>query len=182
MATIEVRAEADQAARIVGHAAVFNSLSEDLGGFREQIAPGAFAKAIGGDVRALFNHDPNWVLGRSIAKTLTMAEDARGLAVEILPPDTEQGRQVLASVRRGDVSGMSFGFTTLADEWRKQTDGSWVRTLKDLTLFDVSPVTFPAYRQTDVGVATRSLQAARAQLDVITVPHLVAARQRMALI
>ena len=85
--TIETR---DDSKRIIrGHAAVFNQLSEDLGGFHEQIMPGTFAEAIErDDVRALFNHDANFVLGRAVSKTLRLSEDARGLAIEIDPPDT----------------------------------------------------------------------------------------------
>lgn len=158
---LELRfAEDDDAAPVIaGYAAVFNSLSEDLGGFREQIAPGAFSKAIGGDVRALFNHDPSMVLGRTRAKTLQLSEDQRGLRVEFTPPETEMGRQVVASLRRGDVDQMSFGFRTLADKWERNADGQEVRTLLEVDLFDVSVVTFPAYQETDVAV--RSLDAWR---------------------
>lgn len=141
-----------------GHAAVFNQLSEDLGGFREQIAPGSFADAIiTDDVRALFNHDPNFVLGRSKAGTLRMTEDAHGLAIEIDPPDTQIARDLMVSVDRGDISQMSFGFSVRANgqNWGKDDEGKVIRTLTKLRLFDVSPVTYPAYPQTDV--AMRSL-------------------------
>jgi HK97 family phage prohead protease len=145
--------------RIIGHAAVFNMLSENLGGFREQIAPGAFAKTLGGDVRALFNHDPNYPLGRTKANTLRLTEDSKGLAVEIDPPDTAQARSVVEALRRGDVSQMSFGFRTIRDEWENRPNGDVIRTLLEVKLFDVSPVTFPAYTQTDAAV--RSLEAWR---------------------
>ena len=142
--------------RLRGHAAVFNSLSEDMGGFREQIAPGAFADAIAGDdVRALFNHDPNFILGRNRAKTLTLAEDSRGLAIEIVLPDTQTVRDlVVAPIERGDVSQMSFGFSVRpgGQDWAKDDEGRVIRTLKRLRLFDVSPVVFPAYAETDVAV------------------------------
>lgn len=146
--------------RIAGHAAVFNTLSEDLWGFREQIAPGAFAKSLGkDDIRALWNHDPNIVLGRNRSGTLSLAEDERGLAIEIVTPDTQLVRDmVLSPIERGDVSQMSFGFRTISDEWRMQ-DGMPLRTLLEVDLFDVSPVTFPAYPDTDVAV--RSLEAWR---------------------
>lgn len=139
---------------IRGHAAVFNRLSEDLGGFREQIRPGAFSKAIiEDDVRALWNHDPNFILGRNRAGTLRMFEDSDGLAVEIDPPDTQFARDLMTSMRRGDVTQMSFGFTVEkgGQSWEK-VNGETIRTLSSLHLFDVSPVTFPAYPQTDVAV------------------------------
>ena len=153
--------------RLVGHAAVFNSLSEDLGGFREQIMPGAFTDAIeADDVRALFNHDPNFVLGRNRSKTLRMAEDARGLAIEIKLPDTQTVRDlVVAPIERGDVSQMSFGFSVKpgGQDWAKDDEGRVIRTLKKVRLFDVSPVTYPAYQQTDIAVRElRSFQAALA--------------------
>lgn len=143
--------------KIIGHAAVFNSLSLDLGGFREQIAPGAFAQSIAeDDILALWNHDPSAVLGRNTAKTLRLVEDEAGLAVEILPPDTQDGRDVLTLIDRGDVKGMSFGFRTRKDAWTKQTTG-YVRTLLDVQLLDVSPVTYPAYPQTDLAVRAAEL-------------------------
>lgn len=155
----ETRADGEGAEKpvIIGHAAVFDQLSEDLGGFREKIAPGAFAEAINrDDVRALFNHDPNFVLGRNKAGTLRMTEDAVGLRVEIDPPDTQIARDLMVSLKRGDISQMSFGFIVEAQAWEEGEDGKVTRTIKKAGLFDVSPVTYPAYPQTDVAV--RSLE------------------------
>lgn len=152
--TVELRE--GKPALIRGHAAVFNSLSEDLGGFREQIVPGAFKDAIAkDDIRALFNHDANFVLGRKASGTLRLSEDARGLAIEIDAPETPTIRDlVVAPIARGDVSQMSFGFSVRpgGQDWAKDDEGRVVRTLKSVRLFDVSPVTFPAYPATDVAV------------------------------
>ena len=91
--------------KIGGHAAVFNSLSEELWGFREKIAPGAFAPALGkSDIRALLNHDPNFVLGRTKSGTLQVYEDGTGLAVEIDPPETRWVDDLLVSIGRGDIN------------------------------------------------------------------------------
>lgn len=148
-----------KSAKISGHAAKFDVLSEDLGGFRERIVPGAFAKTLqSSDIRALFNHDSNIVLGRNGAGTLRLSEDSAGLAIEIDAPDTQLVRDmVLSPMRRGDITQMSFGFITRDDKWSK-VDGNWVRSLLEVDLFDVSPVTFPGYPQTDVAV--RSMDAA----------------------
>jgi len=152
MTGVEIRAGDGEPPKIVGHAAVFNSLSEDLGFFREKIAPGAFAKTIQeADVRALWNHDPNYVLGRTKSGTLKLAEDDKGLAVEIIPPDTQWARDLTESIRRGDVDQMSFGFQVVKEEWEGDGNNP-VRVLKEVKLFDVSPVTFPAYTATDVQV------------------------------
>ncbi len=164
---IEMRVEHDiddgGKTRISGHAAVFDSLSEDLGGFRERVAPGAFAASLAeDDIRALFNHDPNLVLGRNRAGTLRLAEDEPGLAIGIDPPDTAAARDIVTMIKRGDVTQMSFGFRTISDEFQ-MVDGEVVRTLKAVRLFDVSPVTFPAYPQTDVDA--RSFDAFKAVMD-----------------
>lgn len=151
----ELRAvkDKDAPAKIAGHAAKFDSLSEDLGGFRERIAPGAFAKALtSSDIRALWNHDSNIVLGRNKSGTLRLSEDSVGLAYECDVPDTQLIRDmVLAPIERGDVNQCSFGFSTRNDKWQK-VDGEWIRTLLEVDLFDVSPVTYPAYQSTDVAV------------------------------
>lgn len=151
-----IRNDEGKIEKLVGHAAVFDKLSLDLGGFREKIAPGAFKKSIkGDDIRALFNHDRNYVLGRTRSKTLTLKEDDQGLYTEITPPDTTWAKDLMKSVDRGDITQMSFGFETIADSWEKKEKED-IRTLEEAKLFDVSPVTFPAYPDTDVSVALRS--------------------------
>lgn len=159
----ELRVETrDDKARIFGHAALFDEPVEIAGMFRERIARGAFSAAIGrDDVRALINHEPDLVLGRSTAGTLKLAEDDKGLAVEIDPPDTQAARDLLVSMRRGDITQMSFGFTARRQEWDDTQDPP-LRTLLEVELFDVSVVTFPAYPQTDAAVRSlKALQEAR---------------------
>lgn len=147
--------ESDGGTCIEGHAAVFDSWSETLGGifpFKEKVRKGAFEESIGkDDIRALFNHDPNYVLGRNRAGTLELVEDDVGLRVRITPPDTSWAKDITTSIRRGDISQMSIGFVVEDDEWSSK-DGIDTRELKRVRLFDVSPVTFPAYTATDVGV------------------------------
>jgi len=161
----EIRAAGEEGSRkLVGYAAVFDSLSENLGGFREKIQPGAFAEAIKtSDARALYNHDTNQLpLGRT-PDTLRMIEDETGLLVEIDLPETQFARDLLTSIERGDISQMSFGFSVGRDgsQWEEETDERGdklaVRTLTAIRqIFDVSPVVFPAYPDTEV--ATRSLE------------------------
>ena len=161
----EVRAELDdegRPVRIVGHGAVFNRQSDMIMGmFKEEIAPGAFDDVLGDDVRALFNHDPNFVLGRTTSGTLELSIDAEGLRYDINPPDTQSVRDlVLAPLQRGDITGSSFAFRVApdGDEWREEDDGLIVRTITRFSrLLDVSPVTYPAYP--DAGAAKRSLEA-----------------------
>jgi len=140
---------------IEGHAAVFDSLSQDLGflfPFKERISKGAFKASIEkDDVRALWNHDPNYVLGRNKANTLELKETSKGLKVRINPPDTQWAKDLTQSIQRGDVSQMSFGFIVEKESWTVE-EGLDIRTLERVKLFDVSPVTFPAYLETDVGV------------------------------
>jgi HK97 family phage prohead protease len=153
----ELRVEAQENGLpvIEGHAALFESLSQDLGGifpFKEKIRSGAFRASIEkDDVRALWNHDPNYVLGRNRAGTLSLEETDRGLKVRIQPPDTTWAKDLTESIKRGDVTQMSFGFICEKDNWSVE-NGTDIRTLEQVRLFDVSPVTFPAYLDTDVGV------------------------------
>lgn len=142
--------------KIIGHAAVFDTIAGN-GWFKEKVAPGAFVNSIKeDDVRALFNHDPNFVLGRNKAGTLAMREDDKGLLVEIDPPDTQFARDLSVSIERGDITQMSFGFEILKEE-REQGDGKEpdLFTLREVKLWDVSPVTFPFYSETDVSVHSR---------------------------
>jgi len=151
---IEVRAaEEGRSRKLVGYAAVFDQISEDLGGFREVIRRGAFRKTLQeADVRALWNHDENFVLGRTKSGTLRLEEDERGLKIEIDPPDTQWARDLLVSIERGDVDQMSFAFVPVKDNWTEGRDGKPLRELLEVRLFDVSPVTWPAYPQTSIQV------------------------------
>jgi hypothetical protein len=143
--------------KIVGHAIVCDVRSRDLGGFCEVVAPSAIDRALTADVVALFNHDTNQVLART-PKTLTLSRDTRGLAFTLDPANTSAGRDALELVRRGDITGASFGFKTLRDNWTR--DGATtVRTLLDIEVFEISLTALPSYQQTDVSVAQRSLHA-----------------------
>jgi hypothetical protein len=141
---------------IAGYAAVFDQLSEDLGGFREKILPGAFSRCLGSDpdVRCLFNHNADIVLGRTKAGTLRLSEDRTGLYFDCDLPDTQAGRDVRASVKRGDITQCSFGFQTIGQNWK---DNGTMRELTDVELFDVSPVTYPAYSQTSVSARQQQI-------------------------
>lgn len=145
--------------KMVGHAAVFGEMTEIGGWFREQIEPGAFKSSIKkDDVRALFNHNPDYVLGRNTSGTLKLSEDETGLKVSIDPPDTQFARDLAVSIERGDISQMSFAFQVQEEEWiRGEGNEMDSRKIKKVRLFDVSPVTFPAYEGTDI--AMRSHEA-----------------------
>lgn len=138
---------------ISGYAAVFNQLSLNLGGFREVIRPGAFKGTLerGADVRALFNHDPSKILGRTKAGTLKLKEDRHGLWFELQPAVTPTTKEVVANLRAGNLDGCSFAFRALKDHWRAQ-GGENVRELVEVDLQDISIVTFPAYPATSVQV------------------------------
>jgi HK97 family phage prohead protease len=153
----EVRVDLTDDKKIRGMAIVFNSRSVDLGGFTEIIAPEAVDRSLGADVRALVDHDSSKIIGRTRAGTLALRKTSRGLQVEIDPPNTSYARDILESVSRGDVTGMSFGFRVLSDEWRME-DGMPLREVQDMDISEVSVVTFPSYPATDVSVAQRSLR------------------------
>jgi len=159
---VELRAEttAEGITTISGYAARFNSWSEDLGGFRERIRPGAFAKALlKSDVRLLYNHDTNNLpLGRT-PKTLRLFEDTKGLRFEGDLPDSQLARDLTLAIQRKDITGNSFSFHVEdnGDEW-KEKDGLTSRTITEFKeLFDIGPVVFPAYDSTKVKVSQRTL-------------------------
>jgi HK97 family phage prohead protease len=141
----------EEPSKISGYAAVFDSPSENLGWYqevREEIDPHAFDTVLASnpDVRGFFNHDPNLVLGRTTAGTLRLSVDARGLAYEIDPPETQFAKDLMVSMRRKDITGSSFAFSCKRDQWTDNPDGSVTRRILEFDeLFDVSPVTFPAY-------------------------------------
>lgn len=165
----EFRADGDGESpqTISGYGALFNVLSENLGGFREQIAPGAFDGVLEDDVRALFNHDPNLILARSPG-TLSLSVDSTGLRYEFEVGTRSYEADLLESIQRGDVSQSSFAFWVEEDEWDEDDEGRIVRTIvKVRRLYDVSPVTYPGY--TDTSVAARGLdQFEHGRLSAIT--------------
>ena len=160
----ELRANAESR-RVEGYAAVFGSESEELGWFVEEIAPGAFDDVLSDDVRALYNHDENLILARTASGTLELSIDERGLRYAFDAPNTTAGNDLLESIKRGDISQSSFGFRVKEDKWEdmemEQNGKKWFKTKRTIMkverLFDVSPVTFPAYPDTDV--ARRSMDA-----------------------
>ncbi len=158
---VEIREREEGGAVIRGVAAVYDKRSENLGGFREIIEPGAFKDADMTDVRGLFNHDANFILGRTISETLRLKETKSGLEYEIDTPDNPTIRDLVVDpIRRGDVSQSSFGFIVGPgnDSWDEDDEGVVVRTIHAFReIFDVSPVVFPAYPDTSVGA--RSMRA-----------------------
>jgi uncharacterized protein len=165
---------------IEGHASMFDTPYE-LSGFVEQVARGAFKKSLKeGDVAALWNHDPNFVLGRSRSKTLELTEDEVGLHYRVSLPDTQAARDLYTLIERGDVYQSSFAFEVVKEDWaypKRGEEGLPTRTLKEVRLWDVSPVLWPAAPSTDVDIAraVRSLaEAMGVSPDAQTVPELMA--------
>jgi len=171
--------------QMTGHAAVFNRDSELIAGsFIERVAPGAFTESInaGDDVRALINHNSDLILGRTVSKTLTLREDEQGLHVTILPPNTSYARDLLESTKRGDISQMSFGFQVPpgGDRWEHGKNGQPdVRTLLKVKLFDVSPVTYPAYPDTDVAVRSHAAFLGHGYTEIPCSPETDVRRRRL---
>lgn len=161
---VEFREEGDSL-RFTGYAAVFDKLSDDLGGFRERIQRGAFRKVLtdAQDVRFLINHDRNLLLARTASGTMSLREKPKGLLVEADLAPTSYAADLRTLVKRGDMSGMSIGFRVGFNEdgvpndlWEEGEDGGLLRTIVSFDeLYDVSPVTFPAYPQTDAQVRSK---------------------------
>lgn len=156
--TVAVECRATDEFALVGYAAVFNNLSKNLGGFRETIRPGAFARSLQAkaDVKCLFNHSADKILGRTKSGTLALKEDSKGLHYRVqLDRQNSQHRDLYAAVQRGDIDECSFAFTVAkgGQIWAEGIDPETgencdMRTLTDVDLLDVSPVTFPAYDNT----------------------------------
>lgn len=175
---VELRTEVRKGKILAGHASVFDQYA-DLGNHLERIANTAFKRAIDApdtDVRALFNHDPNQLLGRQSSGTLRLGTDSLGLEFEVDLPDTQVGRDVQILAERGDLTGASFGFIPDEDEWTT-VNGRRVRTHNSVrALVDVSPVTFPAYQ--GAGVAMRSMEFVRPTKNSVR-SQLIRARARV---
>ena len=143
--------EAEGGPIIEGYFAVFNSDYEIWPGAIEQVAPGAFTSALGGDIRALADHDTRIVLGRTTAGTLELREDDRGLYGTIkINPEDQEAMNLYHRVQRGDVTQCSFGFDIKDEEYQHRPDGSDLWIIRDVFLWEVSVVTFPAYAETSV--------------------------------
>ena len=143
---------------ISGYAAVFNSKTSIGDFFEEVIAPGAFARTISenGDIRALFNHNWDHVLGRTKNGTLKVEEDTRGLKFEVELPNTSLARDLAESMRRGDINQCSFGFWATGEAWDYSVEPA-VRTLNEVELYEISVVSIPAYEDTEVSLRSKEI-------------------------
>ncbi|PTD19909.1 HK97 family phage prohead protease [Sphingomonas fennica] len=148
---------------LTGYAAVFNSPADIGGAWIETIERGAFTRALEGDIVAIIGHDRNRVIGRTGAGTLRLSEDGKGLRFEIDLPDTTDGRDVAVSVERGDIGGMSFGFSVTRQQWDRTTEPPQ-RTIQQVELYEITVTAFPAYPDTSVGL--RSLDDARKEAAI----------------
>jgi len=178
---VEIRAEGDTIS-VSGYAAVFNSETIIGGSYREQIAPGAFADAIGrDDVMFLINHD-GLPMARTKSGTLTLAEDERGLYMSAeLDSSDPDVRAIVPKMKRGDLDKMSFAFSPEIQSWDDSGDMP-LRTIRQASLYDVSIVTYPAYQDTDIGLRSLSeFRSAQETKEIESNPEAIAARLRMKL-
>jgi HK97 family phage prohead protease len=180
LAAVAMETRDDGQAKIVGYASVFydNTPQTEYPLWTdcvERIMPGCFNRAMQeDDCRALFNHDPNCVLGRTTAGTCRLSIDAKGLRYEVDPPDTQLGHDLAASLNRGDITGSSFSFSVTDQAWITTESGVDVREIRGVKLYDVGPVTFPAYEATTAGVRRE------AELEEALAAHAAYRRQQQA--
>lgn len=173
--------QGDEGAMVLtGYAAKFNTQSEDLGGFRETVMPGAFARSIrdGQDVKFLMNHNPDYVMGRTKNGTLKLEEDGTGLRFRVVLPSTQAARDLYANVKRGDIDQCSFAFQAKSQSWEDGRDGNGDlyanRKLMDVDLMDCSAVTYPAYQDTEV--KARNKEQFTAEMRSIGCPDEIATK------
>lgn len=154
----------DKTPHISGYFAVFNSNYEIAPDMSESIAPGAFSGSLGGDIRALTNHDTTLVLGRNTAGTMELREDSHGLWADIaVNPNDGDAMNTYARVQRGDVSQCSIGFRIIREDTEFRKDGHVHWTIREAELFEVSVCTFPAYEATNVAARAAERDAIRAR-------------------
>lgn len=161
-----IKAVDDEKMIVEGYALRFNTLSNDLGGFVEEISPDALKEADLSDVRCLIDHDSSKVLGRTTSETLELKIDEEGLYFRTQLPNTTYAKDLYENIRLGNINQCSFGFILdeNGDEFEKREDGLFKRTLRKIkSLFDVSIVTYPAYNDTDVAPALRSIEQIKEQ-------------------
>ncbi|WP_239724553.1 HK97 family phage prohead protease [Mammaliicoccus sp. A-M4] len=161
-----IKATDDEKMIVEGYALRFNTLSNDLGGFVEEISPEALKEADLSDVRCLIDHDSSKVLGRTTSETLELKVDDEGLYFRTQLPDTTYAKDLYENIRLGNINQCSFGFILdeNGDEFEKREDGLFKRTLRKIkSLFDVSVVTYPAYNDTQVAPALRSIEQIKEQ-------------------
>jgi HK97 family phage prohead protease/HK97 family phage major capsid protein len=167
MGTIEVRESDGDEMTLEGYAAVYNS-ETDLGHFREVIKPGAFDDVLDNDVRALINHDPNLILGRTTNGTLELSVDERGLKYRVKLGDQQYAKDFYESVKRGDISQSSFAFTIDQQSWNEERTVRSVDKVRQL--LDVSPVTYPAYAAATVQARDQQLELDDAIAEAVAEP------------
>jgi HK97 family phage prohead protease len=172
-APVQLEERDGKEARITGYGSVFYDGTPATEyqlweGCVERVMPGAFDKVISGksDVRGLFNHDPNNILGRTSAGTMALSVDSRGLKYDINPGDTNISRDVQQHLKRKDVTGSSFSFIIAEENWVKREDGTQIREIRSVReLYDVGPVTFPAYTGAEANARSADLAEARASFE-----------------
>lgn len=171
-ATVGVETRANGSKAIVGYGSVFYNAADPGTEFElwkgavERVAPTAFDEALRrkDDARGLFNHDSNMLLGRVGAGTMRLSVDSKGLRYEIDSPDTQVGRDVVASIERGDLAGSSFAFVVDKVSWEAR-DGLEIRTIESVTLYDVGPVTYPSYAATTTGLRSAAAEEVRRERE-----------------
>ena len=151
--------ESEDGLFIEGYFSVFNSTYELWPGATESVAPGAFANTLGGDIRALIDHETRLVLGRNKSGTLELREDSHGLWGRIkINPNDQDAVNLYERVKRGDVDQCSFGFDIVKEDTEVRDDGSVHWTIREVKLYEVSVVTFPAYTETSVSARKRDFE------------------------
>jgi HK97 family phage prohead protease len=159
-AEFRVSTNSDGSKTVAGYAILYNSQSVDLGGFKEIVAPGALTRTLQErpDVLCLRDHKTELLLGRTNAGTLTLEDQPTGLHFTVKLPATTAGSDTAESLSRGDIDGCSFGFSVRNDIWNDTADGTIIRTLLDIDLYEISITSFPAYQSTTAALRSAPVE------------------------